>query len=201
MGLFGILRTFLSQTEPKAEGLRDIRGPAEIALPVKEILIILGVVAFLLLLTWLLFRFLKKRKERPPVPERVLTPEELVMKRLYDPALSAALEKGDFKFYYFGISDAVREYVAGRFDIDAMDLTTHELLFRFQKKSESAPVFSQVEAFLNRCDLVKFAKFRPSYEEAKKSLSDALGIVTLSEDFFSGKARKEQELSGEALKA
>ena len=82
--------------------------------------------------------------------------------------------KGKIKQYYIELSNIIRRYIEGRFNINAVEATTYEL-----KKIFKHPELSREEAlnalsFLFRSDLVKFAKFIPEshipiedYEQVK----------------------------------
>ena len=94
------------------------------------------------------------------------------------------LEKGDYKSFYFFVSNAVREYIGRRYAIHALDSTTQELLYDLDAQPKGEEVIPLMKGFLTRCDLVKFAKFKPSLEQAEAAQEAAFTIVTVCEEVF-----------------
>ena len=92
----------------------------------------------------------------PPRPAHVLAHEAL-------DALEASrlLELGEVKTYHIRVSDIMRVYVEGRFGIDAMEMTTAEMLGELRRTGAGHEVMTGFRQLLDRCDLVKFAKLRP----------------------------------------
>jgi len=74
---------------------------------------------------------------------------------------SGLLRLGEIKTYHIRLSDIVRVYTEGRFRIDAMEMTTGEVLVLLGHRGVGSSVVADFRQVLDRCDLVKFAKFRP----------------------------------------
>jgi hypothetical protein len=194
MRLFNLVKSIISEPDLASSGLRDIKGPASIALPINDFLIFIAIVAVVALIAFIIYKIIKKRGlKKSFVPEIVFTPEEVAYKKLSDPYLKSLLESGDFKHYYSLISDAVREYISARCGVDAMDSTTWELLEVLQKKRSFQNEVTLIEPFLQKCDLVKFAKQRPSLLDAENIFSDAKSIIDGFGDLFRKRAQAEQQ--------
>lgn len=92
------------------------------------------------------------------------------------------LEKGHFKPFYFGISEALKFYLAARYQFDAQESTTSELLALLRERSGTAglseSVIQRVERVFESLDPVKFANHVPSTEEAKSILKEARDLVS-----------------------
>ena len=59
----------------------------------------------------------------PPRP-----PEEVAFEKLEAAERSGWLEEGEVKLFHVAVSEAVREYLGGRYGFDSLEQTTEELL-------------------------------------------------------------------------
>jgi hypothetical protein len=123
-------------------------------------------------------RRLRNRKPAPPpIPPRPA--HEVAMEKL-DRLGALLAEGGDLRPFYFQLSEAIREYLGGRFGFDSLEMTTEELVVRVRRmplESSRGVVASEIEGWLSACDLVKFAKVSPSAEQARGSLETAIRMV------------------------
>ncbi|WP_146228827.1 DUF4381 domain-containing protein [Mesonia sp. K7] len=134
----------------------EIEEPFEISAILWWILgaIILGGLIFLI------FFFRKKHKERK---ERQLPPYEKAMLTLKNLDESHALEHGEIKKYYSGLTDAVKRYIDEEIDDGALERTTSELTARLNelvandKLKLSQDKIDELNNLLQRADLIKFA--------------------------------------------
>jgi hypothetical protein len=148
--------------------IRDVKAPFSI--PAKPYLrnFLIGAGAFVLILAvalYLIIRHLFGKKQQAPVewiPPRPI--EELAMEDIQALEISSLLAEGRIKEYYSRISEIIRVYLGRRFKVNAIDLTSYELLCTLEDKEIRDEVFKILEGFLDTCDLVKFAKYKP--EEA-----------------------------------
>lgn len=71
--------------------------------------------------------------------------------------------KGKIKRYYIELSNIIRHYINGRFAIQAVEATTPELKRMILRHPElDKEKATEILTFLNRSDMVKFAKFVPN---------------------------------------
>ncbi len=123
-------------------------------------------------------RRLKNRKPAAPaIPPRPA--HEVAMEKL-DRLGALLAEGGDLRPFYFQLSEAIREYLGGRFGFDSLEMTTEELVLRIRRvplESSRGVVASEIEGWLSACDLVKFAKVSPSAEQARGALETAIRMV------------------------
>ena len=159
--------------------LRDIKGPLAIPFEVLRLLpwlIMAAVAAFLVI--W----FYRRRRQRTPseVPVGGIPqpPAHLVAWESLD-ALEASglLEAGNIKTYHIRLSDIMRVYVNGRFGLDAMEMTTGEVVTGLRHQGIESSIVTQFRQVLDRCDLVKFAKFQPDLSECLDLMVLARGLV------------------------
>ena len=102
-------------------------------------------------------------------------------------APGAALEEAlrlidDPKPFTIAVSDAIRQYLEERFQFRAPERTTEEFLHELQGTDLLA--FEQKASlgeFLNRCDMVKFARYEPVVEELQTMHEAALRLVRETE--------------------
>jgi len=71
------------------------------------------------------------------------------------------------KEYYIQLSEIIRQYIEGRYFLDALEMTTTQLLEKMNQEQINADAIQMMREFLDACDLVKFAKYIPSDEETQ----------------------------------
>jgi hypothetical protein len=82
------------------------------------------------------------------------------------------------RLFYFAISHTLREYVEGRWDYNATDLTSEEIIAGLDQVSElSGTQEHELKRFLVDTDQVKFAKYLPDQEEIVDTYERALSFV------------------------
>ncbi len=80
--------------------------------------------------------------------------------------------------WFVDLSGIVRAYLERRYDIRAPELTTEEFLQEMSRAGElTSEHRGMLTAFLERCDQVKFAGYRPESSESLASLESARGFV------------------------
>lgn len=161
----------------------DIIGPRKAPVVFREILPWIIIAAVMALIVWLLARFLPRnplgkfvRKEKPLEPAHKIAFRELEMLRKEE-----LWQKGEVKEYYSRLSDILRRYIDGRFDVQSPELTTDETVRKLQRsgllKNE---VLSVVKLILSDSDMVKFAKFLPDEEVNRTSIEKAVSFVEIT---------------------
>jgi hypothetical protein len=80
--------------------------------------------------------------------------------------------------WFVQLSSIVRRYLESRYEIRAPELTTEEFLLVATARPELRGEHRQMlTSFLERCDRVKFAGYRPDAEESLATLEAARGFV------------------------
>ncbi len=80
------------------------------------------------------------------------------------------LRYGNFRDYYFEASEIIRGYLSQRYAINALDLTTRELMHKLAAISAPGLDRGGLEKWLQHADMVKFAKGQPSDADAATML-------------------------------
>ena len=81
------------------------------------------------------------------------------------------------KEYYSEATEIVRRFFEGRWGIDALELTSDEIMKQMKDVAESQKVWKELRSFFTTADLVKFAKYNPTVEEHVNELKEAYEIV------------------------
>ena len=176
------VKTF--QIDSTMTTVRDLKPQMTLKLRFAEIsgylTIALGVLLLLALAVYLLIRYLHKRgkhlsdlfKPAPPVPAHIVAIEAL--EKLYNEKL---WQNDKHKLYYSGLSDILRTYIAGRFEVGAMEMTTDEIADALRNIDIEQKPKMDLLAVLRDADLVKFAKATPEAEDNELAYSKAYHFV------------------------
>lgn len=132
--------------------------------------LIWGAAALLLLAAaaWGLVRWLRSRGKRigdlfrpaPPLPPHVAAIQAL--EALHNQKL---WQNNRHKQYYSGITDILRTYIAARWEIGAMEMTSDEIIETMRPEELPDKARMDLTAILRDADLVKFAKATPEAEQ------------------------------------
>jgi|GEM_PF-313060 len=176
VGLWAATQTLSSATNLAPHDIRPIKPPVAIPTEWTWLRWVLGALA-LGALGYLLWRYWLRTPPRLK-PERQIPPHERARKRL-----EAALRLiHDPKPFCIEVSDALRIYLEERFNFQAPERTTEEFLLELQASSRLMPRHKEVlEDFLQRCDLVKFARYEPVESELIELQEAALRLVNETE--------------------
>jgi hypothetical protein len=151
----------------KAEDIKDIKLPVDIKISYKKL--ILRGIAILLLISagGFLFWYLKYKRTAKsaevPLPAHVIALRDLIDAK----KMSLNTEEA-VKEYYVRVSGIVRHYIEDRFGFKAPEMTTEEFLNGLTGKEILNKIHKGLlRDFLRHCDMVKFAKYGPTSEEAE----------------------------------
>jgi len=111
------------------------------------------------------------RRKRAVRLIRIFKPaHEIAYARLRALVKEDLIKAGRIKEFYERISSILRHYVEHRFDLRAPERTTEEFLSELQHADVLGTEDKEYLAeFLQHCDLVKFAKHRPTSEQIQKT--------------------------------
>ena len=162
--------------------IRDIKGP--LAIPFAVVTLLPWLAAALAIAAgaaWIYRRYRRRSQPEALVPALSPRPAHEVAREALE-ALEAArlLERGEVKTYHIRLSDILRVYIEGRFRVEAMEMTTGEVLDGLRRADTDGGVVADVRRLLDRCDLVKFAKLRPATPECRELLPLARRVVDVT---------------------
>jgi hypothetical protein len=127
-------------------------------------------------LAWLAYRWGKRPKPMPP-PRPPRPAWEVALERLDEVRHAGLLETKRFAEFFDRVNDAVRECLGARFGFDGLESTTDETLAALRRIPHFRFPMPEVAAFLQDCDLVKFADVTPTPEECQRALIEAEKVV------------------------
>lgn len=158
----------------------DIKGQMRYPLTFKEVLPYLLAVQVVALLTILAVAMvMDRRKKKAGAGQSSEPPYIVALKKLdhYRGNKYWAPEKQ--KQFYSGITDVLREYIAARFGIGAMEMTTAEIFGSLKDcKDIPQPILDEAKNLFVMSDLVKFAKMTVADEDNVKAVPSAVRFVT-----------------------
>ncbi len=168
--------------------LRDIKPQVDLPVPPIWPWVLLGIWLALLLLVvaviigWWLYQ---RRQNRPMVmPDGI--PAPVIDPRPPDAIAYEELDRIEaldlpaqnrIKEYYSLVSDCLRFYIEGRYQIPALEQTTGELRRAFRQADLSMRQISPFMRLFTEADLVKFARYAPQPEEVYGLIDKARLIV------------------------
>ena len=188
-----LLRTTQSLTieviSSRGEGedqLRDIKPPVPISGGVPLwVVVAIGLLALVLCALggiWL-WRRRTRTPELPSPPEPIDYAAEFA-----HIAELGLLERGDFKTYYSLLSENLRRFLEESVEIEAMEQTTSELAVALREVEVEGELRQQIIDYLGVADLVKFARFHPALDEARRAPDDGLAILRAIEEAVASRA-------------
>ncbi len=135
------------------------------------IIILLAIAVFVYL--WFKYRkdgsILGKKPEPTPYEVAIIGLRALKEKKLW--------EQGMEKEYYTELTDILRTYMYGRFGINAVEMTSRQILVALKNNKETNDKRDYIRRILNMADFVKFAKVRPLPDDNVASFDNALRFV------------------------
>ncbi len=133
------------------------------------------------------------KKEAPPLP-----PHEQAIKELDEIKQQKLWQQGLNKEYYTLITDTLRKYIEGRFGINAMEMTSGEILDIIRRENDADSVFENLKQILQLSDFVKFAKWTPLPDENDLSMMNAYLFVNQTKPTItiSEEEMKKEEIEG-----
>ena len=135
--------------------------------------IVLGLVVLLFSATALYFFIFRKKKLSAEEERKKLPPFERAIQDLKDLQNSKYLIESQHKAYYTRLTDIVKEYLEDEVHILAKESTTDELLAKVTALQQtgklhlSEETINNLKRVLQNADLVKFAKSKPSDNNAE----------------------------------
>lgn len=183
----GAIDTIYSNTEnlvvntivvDTSQAIKPIKTVKSIPFPWKEFLkkLALYLIPIFILIALLIWFYIRKKKLTlfPEKPKTMLDYFEDALSKLNALESQKLWQSEQTKEYYLGLSEILREYLEGRFGVNAMESTTdeikEELFLQDSLKNKVCEILAQA-------DLAKFAKFKPLGEENIRMMKMAKDFV------------------------
>ena len=180
---------------------KPIEGPIDAPIQMKEVFPwILGVLLLALIVIGILY-WRKHRKTKvdadgnivrgPVIPPYDKAVDDL--KRLREEKM---WQSGKVKEYFSTLTDIAREYIEGQFGVNAVEMTTDDILEEVKPLRFSSETYNKLKETMEVADLVKFAKYSSSNLESENAMNSMTDFVNESyAQFQKRKAEEEARLA------
>ena len=172
----------------------DIKGQIRYPLTFKEVIPWVGLALLVAALIWLLVRWIRFRRQNrdffgKPV---VQDPPHIVALRSLEKTRSQKLwQNGKQKQFYTQVTDAIRQYIADRYDVAALEQTSAEMFRDLQDKEIDPALMEKLKDLFTTADFVKFAKHLATDEENENAIPTAIRFV--NETYMKAIENEEEE--------
>lgn len=129
----------------------------------------------ILLLIWGLAR---RSRQQPAESSRpVASPYEIAIERLRALKERKLWEQGQEREYFTRLTEILRIYLQDRFGINAMEMTSDQIIAHLSESSDVRDKRDYVRRVLSMADFVKFAKMRPLPADNVEAYDNAVRFV------------------------
>ena len=162
----------------KQDTLKDLKPQAEIDADYKPFLFFLAALASAAYLVYRLIQYFKRRQKPPaPKPERVRLAEEVAREAIERLLARKLVEQGLFKQFYLELSEIIKRFLGSKLGVHSLERTTEEFTRDLRAVSVPSAQYRMIREFLEDCDLVKFAKYRPGPEEVAEIIERSRRMI------------------------
>jgi hypothetical protein len=151
--------------------MRPIRATLEVARDWVRMSIIGGSTLLTALLTWLTIYLIKRHRRKLAEMQNMITEApkrpawEIALEQLEELKSKRYVEDYKFMPFHVELSLILREFLENRFEFNAVEFTTTEIIRAFRKIEKSKSWIDDCINTLQICDLVKFADYDSSPAE------------------------------------
>ena len=121
--------------------------------------------------------FTKKKKEVKIKPKVVIPSDIIALNELAILKDKELWENGKLKQYHSEISEILRTYLEERFRILALELPTYDILQNLKNRNLQKEDLIMLTTILQRADLAKYAKSKPTDSENNESMDLSVDFV------------------------
>ena len=137
-----------------------------------------GILLFILVIILVTIYLNNKNKNKIIEPEKPKIPAHITaLASLEKIKGTQEWKEGKVKEYYSAISDTIRQYIEERYNVNALESTTDEIMMAFRTQVVDATSKEKLQQLLQLSDLVKFAKMTPIEVEHTFTLQNAFDFV------------------------
>lgn len=200
-----VVNTFPVDTDNST--IYDIKAPEETPLLVEEFsgyvmwtfmgALLVAAVA-LLVRRWISSRGRSVREDGTPMP--YIPPHVRAIEDLETLHNQKLWQSGRTKAYYTGLTDIVRTYINGRYGVNAMEMTSDEIMRAVAPMPLNEKDRRGLRDILKTADLVKFAKHTPDADENESLYYAAYYFVEDTKELPQEDAEETEEDNGDGSK-
>ena len=180
------------------QAFRPLVPPIEHPVTMKEVFPWLLGLLILVIIGLVIWYYVKHRKPKvdengepvrgpqvPPYDKAIGDLESLKQQKLW--------QAGKVKEYYSSLTDIAREYIEGQFKVNAVEMTTDDILQEVRELHFDEALFGKLKDTMELADLVKFAKYSATPLESDNAMSDMTDFVNDSYAHYQAQKAKEEE--------
>lgn len=166
------------------KAIYDIKQPLSVSYGIIDwlrdhfVLVLLIILGILMLVGGIYY--LKNKRRKLPEKEEMqpeLPPDEMALNRLRELNNKQLWQKDQVKLYYSELTDIIREFIEGRYQIRAMEQTSEEIFTLLRTKEMTEQQRVRLVQMLRLADLVKFAKENPLPADNEQIMEHAVQFV------------------------
>lgn len=160
-------------TAPAAPDLRDIAPPVDV-FPYPPWMVAVAALLAALVLGAILYAIVRHLRNRPPpLPP---SPQSIALRELR--ALQQRVKHSTPYDFSIAVSDVLRRYVSAEYRVHAVEQTSPEFLAAIANSVKfSEHERQQLAEFLERCDLIKFARIDADSGDSERLIESAFRFV------------------------
>jgi hypothetical protein len=180
------------------QAFRPLMPPIEHPVTMKEMFPWLLGLLILVIVGLAVWYFVKHRKPKldengEPVKGPSMPPYDKAIGDLESLKQQKLWQAGKLKEYYSGLTDIAREYIEGQFQVNAVEMTTDDILREVRDLHFDEALYGKLKSTMELADLVKFAKYSASALESDNAMSDMTDFVNDSYAHYRAQQAKEEE--------
>ena len=133
------------------------------------------------LLTALVYYLYIRLKDNKPIISKIriirhMPPHQKAMNEIQRIKAEGIGQGGDQKVYYTRLTDTLRTYLEERFGINAMEMTSGEIIEQLRKVEDQSK-YDELRQLLETADLVKFAKYSAMLNESDRDMANVVEFI------------------------
>ncbi|MBI3184609.1 MAG: hypothetical protein HYZ28_20935 [Myxococcales bacterium] len=162
----------------RGEALYDIHPPEEVPVRTWRLFYVLGAILAAALLGYAAYRWLNRPRPAVAVPVKPL--HERTLTALDSLCAEQLPQKGKFREFHFRLSEILRGYLGERYEIDALESTSSELMEELRRLHTPGLPSEELARFCLESDLVKYARASATADQCRASLEFGYRLVHLT---------------------
>ncbi|MGE0091893.1 MAG: hypothetical protein AB7S40_04975 [Bacteroidales bacterium] len=157
----------------------EVKDQMNYPFTIKEVMPWVGIILFVMLLLLLITRTVKKIRERKSLFGKgaELEPPHIIALKKLESLREQKLWQKNQKEFFTNVTDILREYLEFRFEMQAMEKTSNEILSELSVLNLDKEVLKQLSELFRIADFVKFAKHSAETEECEHAVPMAVRFI------------------------
>jgi len=171
----------VKRTAPKdAQDIKDIKGPVAVPFNWRPYALWGGVGVAAVALIFAAVYYLRKLRPAAKLQAKLkppASPHEVALQELARIEAMKLIEAGEIDRYYDLVTDVLRDYLGARYNFNAIDMTTDEVVAALVGRLRRLELKDSVAIMLRESDLVKFARGQSDSDRAHELIEGTRRIV------------------------